>query len=343
MPICLLLRVLLLVALVSAGATPVRAQVSAATAAGRATAALEALRANDLRVESIGFALATDALPLCQNGVPRSGILVQLASLFDAEIRADAVALFHLDRGPAITGVVSGSAADRAGVRAGDRLLAINGAEAVDLVPPTSRARIEGYTALIAWIDAALEKGPIRLKLERDGRVFEISYAGDSGCPSLFQVTLSRSLNAQADGNTVAISEEIIAYTIDDDELAFVIGHELAHNILRHRERLDRDHVERGVLRSFGRNPALIRATEAEADYYGVYLAARAGYDAQAAARFWARLARRHRLRFLSDHTHPADPQRIAMLTATAAEIAARRAASQPLLPDYPAFAAARR
>src|SRR3546814_10090738 len=73
----------------------------------------------------------------------------------------------------------------------------------------------------------------------------------------------------------------------DDDELAALVAHELAHIVLRHPERLTAAHVSRGMFSIFGRNARLIRTTEIEADRLSVVLLANAGYDPMAAARLW--------------------------------------------------------
>ena len=73
----------------------------------------------------------------------------------------------------------------------------------------------------------------------------------------------------------------------------------------RHRVRLDAGAAcARGFLGNFGRNARRIRETEVEADRLSVYLMERAGYDPEAAVRFWSRFGRRG-LNFLGSPTHP--------------------------------------
>ena len=62
--------------------------------------------------------------------------------------------------------------------------------------------------------------------------------------------------------------------------------------------------MQRGFLGNFGRNARRIRETEVEADRLSVYLLDRAGYDPDAAVRFWSRFGRRG-LNFLGSPTHP--------------------------------------
>lgn len=93
-------------------------------------------------------------------------------------------------------------------------------------------------------------------------------------------------MTASADGTIVQIGSRFFErYT--DDEVAVVVAHELAHNILRHRARLDEAKISRGMLSELGRNGRLIRRTEDEADLLGLHLLRNAGYDPASAPRFW--------------------------------------------------------
>ena len=113
--------------------------------------------------------------------------------------------------------------------------------------------------------------------------------------------------------------------------LALVLGHEFAHDLLHHRQRLDRVGVARGVLGELGSTPGSLHAAEREADYVGLYLTARAGYDISHAPDFWRRFPRTG-----GDlgWSHPDPDQRVAALAATRDEIEAKIARGEPLLPN---------
>ena len=82
----------------------------------------------------------------------------------------------------------------------------------------------------------------------------------------------------------------MLAFLRNDDELAIVLGHELAHQILGHPPMRDAD----GLLAAFGINAGEIWRREAEADRLGLRLAAAAGYDLSAAIPFWRRYLRKY-------------------------------------------------
>ncbi len=119
-----------------------------------------------------------------------------------------------------------------------------------------------------------------------------------------------------------------------DDELAQVIGHEISHALLQHgRERMSRavatnaalaiGSVATGVNLTGLENVAMValelpnsRTAETESDKLGLEIAARAGYDPNAAVSLWQKMARASGggggPEWLS--THPSDETRIANL-----------------------------
>ena len=102
----------------------------------------------------------------------------------------------------------------------------------------------------------------------------------------------------------VSVSSTLAEYFIGDDEFAAVVAHELAHNLLKHKERLNAQKVNRGFFGQFGKSAGRIRKTEIEADRLSVWLMANAGYDPQAAIRFWTRYGKQHGKGIFSASTH---------------------------------------
>jgi Zn-dependent protease with chaperone function len=103
-------------------------------------------------------------------------------------------------------------------------------------------------------------------------------------CASTFWVDARSKRDAGANGEQVRVTSGLIDFLSEDDELAAVAAHEIAHNQLGHPALLD------GLKK--GRAKA-VRATEIEADQLAVWLLANAGYDPRAAIRMWQRLGPR--------------------------------------------------
>jgi predicted Zn-dependent protease len=140
-------------------------------------------------------------------------------------------------------------------------------------------------------------------------------------------------------GGKVAVYTGILPVTVDEDGLATVLGHEVAHAIARHAgERLSEYALVGGAVavlaagtaRDAGqanRNVVLLgalatgavllphsRDQESEADRLGLIYMAKAGYDPRTAPAFWRRMSQAAKGKakspeFLS--THPADDTRI--------------------------------
>ncbi|HXG50030.1 MAG TPA: M48 family metallopeptidase [candidate division Zixibacteria bacterium] len=159
-----------------------------------------------------------------------------------------------------------------------------------------------------------------------------------------FHVLQGKEINAFAlPGGKVAFWEGIMPVAGDDEGVAVIMGHEVAHALARHgAERMSQQlgvqaigqilalgvgKVNPGLQQDFlkmyglGATVGVLlpwgRAQESEADRIGLNLMARAGYDPAAAVAFWERMARvtgDKPPEFLS--THPSDETRIAQIKA---------------------------
>jgi Zn-dependent protease with chaperone function len=296
------------------------AAVPAAAQADRGDELL-ALRAQDARVATIGHRLATANRDLCGASGWQAGIVLHDLATYGGDYYEPARRVFGLGDGPSVLALAAGGPAERAGLRADDRILALDGQALA--TPP--RGRLSAAVAERLWqaLDAAFADGAAELRVARAGAETAIRVEAERGCPTRFQQVPGAGLRAEANGIYVEITSALVAYAADEDELAAVLAHEFAHNLLEHRRRLDEANVRRGLLRYFGRNARLFRETEAEADRISVHLMEAAGYDIDAAARFWRRFGPRGLN--LGDTTHPPWRRRLAALEDEAAQIRAAR------------------
>lgn len=330
---CLFVAIPAALALAGCGAQSGVSTPAAVEAPGPAQR-LTALTALDQRVARVAWRLSQANADLCPVVRQSAGWALHAAGQYSAELRPLAESRFGL-RGdlPGILSVPEGSPAAAAGLGEGDLIVAVDGAD----LPPGVEGRpaqYEGLQANIARLDAALAKGSVRLTVRRGDQDRTIAVHPARACGYDVQLDPSDDLNARADGRRLFISTALAGFTETDDELAVILGHELAHNVLRHRSWSETGGEGRTVVGE-GCDPRLCDGSDPErqADRVGLYLSARAGYRADVAPPFWRRFgASNWRVRY-PQLAHASAGVRARRLEAVQAEIEGKIAAGQPLLP----------
>ena len=309
--------------------------IAAAVAAAQQPAdnSLLAMRDLDQRIAAIGYRLAVAGRPLCRATENLPGFAVHDLSQYGADFRPAAIRAFGLDAGPGVLALVPGGPADRAGMRLDDVLLSLDG-RALPHGDPGRDRSFDRMAQILDALDVAFGDGTAEIEVRRGGAHVMLHVGSEPGCASRFQLIPARRLNAEADGRYVQVTTAIAEYVADDGELAAILAHEFAHNILGHRVRLDAARVSRGFFANFGRNASSIRETEIEADRFSIYLLDRAGYDPEAAVRFWTRFGHRG-LNFLGSPTHPNWRSRITLFQTEIAAIRRARAEGREPVPPF--------
>lgn len=290
---------------------------------------IAALLARDARANAVAYRLMTQNLELCPHARPIAGWVLHAASLYDGDQRAAVMATGDLQSDlPGIIAVAPGSPADQAGLRAGDLILAIDGRE---LRPGAVRsaASYAGFGGHVATLEDRLDGGgPIMLTVRHHAEPRQITLTPVMACAYRTQVKPSPELSARADGAIAELSSAMVDYLARDDDLAIVLGHEQAHNILQHQPGGSALPQRDGGLPRGSRS-----GIEAQADRLGLFLAARAGYSIEGGPD----LVRRWESDFPNQAmpgTSPYGPSvRATAMQATVDDIRARHRAGQPLRP----------
>lgn len=290
----------------------------------------EALRTADLRLATIAYRLTTGNAALCDRRQPQIGMPIHALTQYGAAARPTATTVFGFESMIGVEAVVPGAPADRAGIRKNDSLVAIGDVVQPGLPKPDAAEAASNRDAAEATIADSPTDRPLRLTVLRDGRRLPITVQPVAGCRSRFEILLGSGLDASADGSVVQIGERYFQ-DFTDAEIAVVVAHELAHNVLRHRARLDAAKISRGMLAELGRNGRLIRETENDADLLGIYLLANAGYDPMSAPAFWREKGGAVDGGMFRSRTHASSKARAEVLEAAAKEIAATPA--RPIVP----------
>lgn len=227
----------------------------------------------------------------------------------------------------------------------------LTGRSQIDLVPAETMLSMSSqqYNDFLGSNKLSTNQDQIRM-VQRVGKRIQVaveSYMTQNGLASQlrsyqweFNLVEDETVNAWCmPGGKVVVYTGILPVAADDQTLAVVMAHEIAHAIAKH----GNERMSQGLLSSFG-GVALTRALrykpeetqklwqtvyntgthyglmlpysrlhEGEADYLGLIFMAMAGYDPNAAVSFWERMAKlkegTFNLEFLS--THPSDETRI--------------------------------
>lgn len=284
--------------------------------------ALDLMLESQLRIMRVADPIRVAGAPFCGNEVgPVLGAYAadrySLSDLMGDEAVVEpfidaAVARLELAKSPRVLAVLPGSPADLDGLRPGDLLQEIAGRK------PRKRVLLDALSGK----DHA---GALRLEVERGEALEEVVVRAPPGCAFASRFLFGDGVNAFAarfgDLTGMYVTAGMLRFAPSDDDLAVVLGHELAHLILKHVT------VRRAASRRY----------EQEADYVGLYLAARAGFDVSGAPEVWDRMSRLSPYSTIDwgAYTHPTSPTRALALRQTLAEIAGKRERGEPLEPDW--------
>lgn len=277
-----------------------------------------------------------DARPVC-------GFMVCTKDAYGKEYEDVARRYFNLGDTPVIFFVHPKFPAAQVGIKPGDRLLNYNGTVLIG----KSFKEIKN----VFQENQPLNNKQITVIVERDGRILEFKMEGVP-CSKYFMVLApSDQINAFSDGNNIVVYNGLIRFTENDDELAFVVAHEIAHSVQGHIRKktgnvllgsildvliLGTTGVSTGGI--FGKlgSAAYSKSFEFEADYAGLYIAARAGHDVSGAVNFWRRLAAEQpkSIERAFAASHPSNPERFVAMEKTIQEIKEKQKLGKPLIPE---------
>jgi beta-barrel assembly-enhancing protease len=299
------------------------------------------------RVYGVYSRLRTGGADLCKNDVaPFWGLWLTDLNVYPPEQRDRAKRILNLDNNVSI--LAAGGNAAAAGLRAGDTVTRIDG------VTLSSQPRLE--TALTVLQKAGMR--PVQIEIGRDGKNFSTVLKPEPGCRYQVRIESSPVINAGANGNLIVIYSGLIELVNNDDELAHVLSHELAHNVLGHIDRSKTNAsvgaligavVDIGLLVGAGVNTqgalaqtgahvggrAYSQEFEREADYMSLYFMVKAGFDATKAPDMQRKfgIVQPGSMQNNYASTHPSTPERAANLELAMQEVAGKVLRQEPLVP----------
>ena len=308
------------------------------------------------RVDDVGHKLLAVATPYC-TGAVASGTGVRFANLnsFPSTYEDAARAVGFSDT-VVIVSVARGSAAARAGIEVGDRVVGVN-----DGTAP------RGPNAASQLARAIATRGPAapRLTLHHGDTTFlmdasarnrarthgsaagdtHVTVPADTLCGYNLIASRKDEINTWADGSNVTVTSAMLRFVVDNDELAAVLAHEIAHNALGHVQAQQQTTID-GSFGAIVDTSAAVRAMNArgetgkqpldvgslvfsqvqerDADDVAMYLLARAGRPVGEVTNLWRHVAQHNPSNVKYVGRHPTTKARLARLERAEREMPAK-------------------
>lgn len=203
---------------------------------------------------------------------------------------------------------------------------------------------------MLLRVGQRLRKGGVELCKQLDRPI--------NDCVYKFELTKGgKSVNAYADGKKIYVTPAMMRFVKSDEELAVVLGHEYAHNVMEHSKSKQINALVGGAigfalealasyngvgtggeLTNIGQNVGALSYSqnyEREADYVGLYITTLSGYSIRSAPYFWRRISTKHNNSIIEATTHPTTPERFIALQKAIKEISDKKKSGQRIFPNF--------
>jgi Zn-dependent protease with chaperone function len=323
-----------------------------ATITGPSVSEEEINRASDeLRVKALGFQLkqlqrVNDIGYRLIAALPKEDLKNKPQSyvgLYVFDIDKYLKKLYNLvdNQGCVVTVVINNSPAAKSGVRPGDVLLSLN-----DI--PIDNAK--NFYSPIRKLNIS---DKVKLRMSRSGRIETVYLTVDSIPLNIPIVMVDyQEVNAAASSEGIFITYGLIQFARSDDEIAAVLGHELAHIVRGHLSKAQgtqllsmlaalalslvtqdsSEEVSSAVAEGAGNLVQLFsssysRDLEREADYFGTKYVYLAGFNVDVCATFEERFAVEIPQSMIRSYlsTHPSSPERMLRIKKAIAELKSQK------------------
>ncbi len=293
---------------------------------------------------SIAFPLLAEAAALAPDeGESACGFLIHTIESYREDFREAAAQYYNLDKQVAVRYVHPQFPAAEAGLCVGDKIVSMNGKSLVGITR-------EEYKKIGGELKPVNGK-PLELTVNRNGETIPMSIGGKPFCQYPVLLFSHDKINAFSDGKYIILTTGMYRMAQKDEELALVLAHEIAHNFLKHRKQKEQKAAPGTILdfavaitlgiNTHGAIGNMVAAPysrefEREADYVGLYLAARVGYDISDSANFWRRMAIEDpsSIEKAYSNTHPSSPERYLAIEKAVQEINEKKQLGMPLVPN---------
>ncbi len=223
------------------------------------------------RLDRIASRLKISNVDLCPKTESDIGLTTHTLSDYPEELRLAARYYLNVDEDMSIRTIRAQSPAAKAGLLAGDRILALNGESLIE-GPLFSNPQLKGAMGK-ALFHTGLNKlnsaDTARITVNRRGKSLTKILPITRQCKLPVTLFFSEDINGHYVNGEIWMTSGLLQTVSEDIRIAYIMAHEMAHA-------LHHDAQER--------TPQI----ELDADRAGLILLARAGYDPAELASFWA-------------------------------------------------------
>lgn len=243
---------------------------------------------------------------------------------------------YDLDEKFKILHISEKSPAEKAALKEGDVIVSIN-----QWLVPIGKDANKQLAQKLA--EQARGFSPVEIAVLREGAEHKISITPVKSCDFQVHLASDDTKNAYADGKNIVVYKGMMDFFRTDEEMALVVSHELAHNAMQHIDAKKKNATAGSILGlildiaaatagvntngDFSRMGAGIAGNaysvefEQEADYVGLYIMQKAGFNIDNAAGFWRRMAVNNAQAITIKSSHPTTPERFVAIEETVKEI----------------------
>ena len=304
--------------------------------------AFKEIKRKQERISMVSGRLFRANAPLCKDTRLAAGYAMASASLVQDGLRDAYKRVYGCGDLPKIFMVDPDSAAEKAGLRIGDEIVAADG-KAITTAEE-AKAFIRGGKDLA-------KKGSWTLTISRNATRQDVTITPEPICDMDVTISDSNEINAfAASGNRITVTKGMMDFAASDDDLALVVGHEMGHLSMEHLKARMGNSIPGAILDGLllvllrvNTGGAMAQATagafsqdfELEADYVGLYFSHRAGFKIADAADFWRRMAIANPKAIATGGgTHPSTPERYVAIEAARQEIEKKRDEGGEIRPE---------
>ncbi len=280
-------------------------------------AKLKQIVAMQERLDKVGGQLLINNIDICRKQLRNLlGFSVANKYSYSPSLASLASETYGLDDRLQIMSVIPKSGAERAGLQRGDILVSIANKPA----PQGMNAERDTVEMLSSFV---LKNKSIALTILRHNTPRKMTVAFTPACGFRIELGQTANVNAYSDGNRILITQGMMLFAKSNEDLAYVIAKEMAHNVLGHPKTLQNTRTATSLIDNLIRpNPRQITQTnlkpmpkkfDIDADTLSLAIALRGGYEIDNAPHFWKRLAYRFPATNAMNYTwlHPATSARL--------------------------------